>query len=92
VTKLPNLDQLSHGEKDALIRALWAQVQALTARVAALEARLGEPPKSSGNASQPPSRDHKANREDNRNGRVRARAAWAGRAEGGCWRRPPTRP
>jgi hypothetical protein len=41
VTQLPDLSRLSHDEKDALIRALWAQVQTLTAQVAALEARLG---------------------------------------------------
>ncbi len=64
MTELPNLSFLSHDEKDALIRALWAQVQALTARVAELEAKLGEPPKNSDNSSQPPSRDKKANRED----------------------------
>ncbi len=64
MTALPNLDHLSHAEKDALIRALWAQVQALSARVAALEAKLGEPPKNSDNSSQPPSRDQKANRVD----------------------------
>jgi transposase len=64
VALLRDLSQLSHGEKDALIRALWAQMQALTARVAELEARLGEPPKNSDNSSQPPSRDKKANRED----------------------------
>src|SRR5881398_2114637 len=45
VTQLPDLSHLSHDEKDALIRALWAQVQRLTARVAELEARLGVPPK-----------------------------------------------
>ncbi|MHB8416036.1 MAG: DUF6444 domain-containing protein, partial [Acidiferrobacteraceae bacterium] len=56
MTQLPDLNHLSHGEKDALIRALWAQVQALTARVAELAARLGEPPKNSGNSSLPPSR------------------------------------
>lgn len=61
MTELPDLSCLSHAEKDALIRALWAQVQALTARVAALEARLAEPPKNSDNSSQPPSRDNKAN-------------------------------
>jgi hypothetical protein len=31
VSQLPDLDHLSHAEKDALIRALWAQVQSLTA-------------------------------------------------------------
>jgi transposase len=64
VTQLPDLNQLSHAEKDALIHALWAQVQALTVRVAELEARLGGPGKNSDNSSQPPSRDQKANRED----------------------------
>ncbi len=64
MTKLPNLEHLSHAEKDALIHALWAQVQALTARVAQLEAKLGEPPKNSDNSGQPPSRDKKPNRED----------------------------
>jgi transposase len=64
VTELPNLSFLSHDEKDALIRALWAQVQALTARVAALEAKLSDPPKNSDNSSLPPSRDKKANRDD----------------------------
>jgi hypothetical protein len=50
VNELPDLYALSHGEKAALIRALWAQVQALTARVAELEAKLGgEPPKNSDN-------------------------------------------
>jgi hypothetical protein len=39
--RLPDLSSLSHAEKDALIHALWAQVQALTARVAELEARRG---------------------------------------------------
>ena len=65
MNELPDLYALSHGEKAALIRALWAQVQALTARVAELEAKLGgEPPKNSDNSSQPPSRDAKPNRED----------------------------
>ncbi len=71
MTQLPDLNHLSHAEKDALIRALWAQVQALTsqvealtARVAELEAKLGEPAKTSGNSSLPPARDQKANRED----------------------------
>jgi transposase len=62
VTQLPDLSRLSHDEKDALIRALWAQVQALTARVAALEAKLGMPPKTPDNSSMPPSKGQKANR------------------------------
>jgi transposase len=49
--RLPDLSSLSHAEKDALIHALWAQVQALTARVAELEARRGLPPKTPGNSS-----------------------------------------
>ena len=48
--RLPDLSPLSHDEKDALIHALWAQVQVLTAhvgslttQVAELEAKLGLP-------------------------------------------------
>src|SRR5215210_2859738 len=62
--RLPDLSSLSHDEKDALIHALWAQVQALTARVAALEARLGLPPKTPDNFSLPPSQGKKPNRGD----------------------------
>ncbi len=32
--QLPDLSRLTHEEKDALILALWAQVQALAAQVA----------------------------------------------------------
>ena len=63
MTELPDLSTLSHAEKDALIRALWAQVQALTARVAELEARLG-PPKTPDNSSTPPAKGNKPNRAD----------------------------
>ena len=59
--RLPDLSSLSHDEKDALIHALWAQVQALTARVAELEAKLGLPPKTPNNSSLPPSRGKKPN-------------------------------
>jgi transposase len=69
--RLPDLSSLSHDEKDALIHALWAQVQALTgqattlaARVVELEARLDLPPKTPDNSSLPPSRGKKPNRED----------------------------
>jgi transposase len=62
VTQLPDLSHLTHEQKDALILALWAQVQALTARVAELEARLGTPTKRPDTSSLPPSSGHKANR------------------------------
>ncbi|MFL5338503.1 MAG: IS66 family transposase [Geminicoccaceae bacterium] len=62
MTELPDLSGLTHEQKDALILALWAQVQALTARVAELEARLGTPPKTPDTSSLPPSSGHKANR------------------------------
>ena len=69
MTGLPDLSHLTHDEKDALIRALWVQVQALTAqvqtraaRVAELEAKLGGPPKTPDNSSLPPSKGQKPNR------------------------------
>ena len=69
MTELPDLSQLTHDEKDALIRALWAQVQALTAqvqtlaaRVAELETKLGARPKTPDNSSLPPSKGQKPNR------------------------------
>lgn len=62
MTELPDLSGLTHEQKDALILALWAQVQALTARVAELEAKRGTLPKTPDNSSLPPSAGHKANR------------------------------
>ncbi len=69
MTELPDLSQMTHEQKDALIWALWAQVQALTAqvqalaaRVAELEAKLGGPPKTPDNSSLPPSKGKKPNR------------------------------
>jgi len=62
MTELPDFSQLTHEEKDALIRALWAQVQALTARVGELEAKLAGPPKTPDNSSLPPSQGRKPNR------------------------------
>ena len=61
MTQLPDLTHLSHAEKDALIRALWSQVQSLTARVAALEAKLNEPSKTPDNSSLPPSKGQTPN-------------------------------
>jgi transposase len=89
VILLPDLSRLSHDEKDALIRALWAQVQALTAqvqkltaRVAELEGRLGVPPKTPDNSSLPPSAGQKANRSDTPK-RTKPRQGSLGRKGGG---------
>jgi transposase len=82
VTQLPDLSDLSHDEKDTLIRALWTQVQALTAQVADLEARLGTPPKTPDNSSVPPSAGQKANRGDTPK-RTKPRQGSLGRKGGG---------
>ena len=77
---LPDLSRLSDTEKDALIMALWTQldaalaanadlvakVEALTAWVAELEATLNEPPKTLTKSSVPPSHGHKANKSPRR--------------------------
>jgi transposase len=60
--QLPNLDHLSHAEKDALIRALWQRLEAAERRIAELETRLGEPGKTASNSSLPPSKGQKPNR------------------------------
>jgi transposase len=78
----PDLRTLTEAEKDALILALWAQVQTLTARVAELEARLNRPPKTPGNSGLPPSQGHKANRPE-RERRAGPRLGSVGRAGGG---------
>ena len=80
--RLPDLSSLSHDEKDALIHALWAQVQALTARVAELEAKLGLPPKTPDNSSLPPSQGKKPNRDD-KPARTGPRQGSLGRKGGG---------
>jgi transposase len=82
VTGLPDLSQLSPAEKDALILALWSQVQALGARVAELEARLGAPPKTPDNSSLPPSAGQKPHRAE-RQARQGPRAGSLGRKGGG---------
>ena len=89
MTQLPDLSCLSHDEKDALIRALWAQVQVLTAqvqtltaRMSELEARLGGPSKTPDNSSIPPSQGQPPNRDDKPK-RQGARQGSLGRKGGG---------
>src|SRR4051794_41349514 len=82
MTPPPDLSRLTEAEKDALILALWAQVQALTARVAELEARLNEPTKTPSTSGLPPSKGHKANR-PKRERRAGPRRGSLGRAGGG---------
>jgi hypothetical protein len=45
VSQLPDLSQLSHAEKDALIQTLWQRLEAAEQRIAELEVKLGQPPK-----------------------------------------------
>ncbi len=80
--QLPNLDHLSHAEKDVLIHALWAQVQGLLAWVATLEAKLGEPPKTPDNSSVPPSQGQKPNKAEKAK-RIGPRIGSLGRKGGG---------
>lgn len=80
--QLPNLDHLSHAEKDVLIHALWAQVQALLTRVATLEAKLGEPAKTPDNSSVPPSKGQKPNKPEKAK-RIGPRIGSLGRKGGG---------
>jgi len=82
MTTPADLSTLTEAEKDALILALWAQVQTLTVRVADLEARLREPTKTPGNSSLPPSKAHKANRPE-RTGPSGPRQGSLGRQGGG---------
>ena len=88
----PDLSTLSEAEKDCLILNLWPMaervqelmrlVEVLQARIAELEAKLGEPPKTSDNSSQPPSSDRKADR-STEGGRAGPRAGSVGRKGGG---------
>lgn len=59
--ELPDLERLSHADKDELIRALFAQVQILTKQIETLTARVveleGRLAKNSRNSSKPPSSD-----------------------------------
>ena len=58
---LPDLSQLSHAEKDALILALWQRLEAAECRIAELEAKLAAPAKTPDNSSLPPSKGAKPN-------------------------------
>jgi transposase len=79
---LPALDRLSAADKDALIVALWAEIQRLRARVTELEAKPHEPVKDARNSSVPPSQTPKANTPP-RPPKGTRREASVGRAGGG---------
>jgi transposase len=80
--QLPDLDQLSERQKDALIQVLWAETQALKAQIAQLESQLAGPKKGSHNSSVPPSKTPKASKPDVNSRRGRRKASM-GRAGGG---------
>ena len=80
--ELPNLDHLSHAEKDALIRGLWQRLEAAERRIAELEARLAEPGKTPDNSSLPPSKGEKPNRPE-KTKRAGPRKGSLGRKGGG---------
>jgi transposase len=80
--KLPELERLSQSEKDALITALWAEVQCLKAQLAVLAAKPHEPRKDAHNSSVPPSQTPKPNLPSGTRTRTR-REASVGRAGGG---------
>lgn len=80
--KRPELERLSELEKDALMAALWAEVQRLKARLAALAAKPHEPRKDAHNASVPPSHTPKPHLSPGPRTGIR-RAARVGRAGGG---------
>jgi transposase len=79
---LPDLDHLSHAEKDALIWALWARLEAAEQRIVELEARLGEPGKTPDNSSLPPSKGQKPNQPETAK-RIGPRLGSVGRQGGG---------
>ena len=82
MAKLPDLDHLSHAEKDALIRAVWQRLEAAERRMADLEARLAEPVKTAGNSSLPPSKGQKPDRPE-KTKRAGPRQGSLGRKGGG---------
>jgi transposase len=82
VPQLPNLDHLSHAEKDLLIRTLWQRLETAERRIADLEAKLGEPSKTPDNSSLPPSKGQKPNQPEKAE-RVGPRKGSLGRKGGG---------
>lgn len=61
MTPHPNLSQLSHAEKDALILALWQRLETAEQRIAELETKQNEPTKTPDNSSVPSSKGNKPN-------------------------------
>ena len=80
--KLPTREHVSESEKDALMTALWAEVQRLKTRLAGLEGQPQEPGKDAHHSSVPPSRTPKANLPTSPRTGTR-REASVGRAGGG---------
>jgi transposase len=80
--KRPERERVSEPEKDALIAALWAEVQRLTARLAALETKAPAPRQDAHHSRVPPSHTPKANRPTGPRAGTR-REASVGRAGGG---------
>jgi len=54
--KLPELERVFELDKDALMAALWAEVQTLKVQLAALDAKPHEPRKDAHNSPVPPLR------------------------------------
>ena len=78
--KLPDLSQLSDEAKDALIMALWEEIQRLRQRLDELE----KPEKTSENSSIPPSKGFKVNKKPSKRKKGgERRAASVGRVGGG---------
>jgi len=70
----PDLSQLSHARKDALIATLIAELAAMKARLAEMEAKLGLPPKTPDNSSVPPSKGQKASESSKPKGKAHPHA------------------
>jgi transposase len=91
VPELPNLNHLSHAEKDALIRALWQRLEAAERRIAELEARLAEPGKTPDNSSLPPSKGQQPNRPEKAKRVGPRQGTWAAQAVAARWSAIPTK-